>query len=151
MCSVGRSTMAALTRSIMTPERLSNLLDWLEPPHHHLCNTMIFHFTASLTLSFSLFVPHRDFTTHITFASLFETLFETASGAQSLEDNGERPAIFETVAKGDRRRETRSAPLLASERQLLGRRVAEKEDCEAQGISGLSRERVVVPKRERGD
>ena len=33
MCSSGRLTTAALTGSISTPGKLSNLLDWLEPPN----------------------------------------------------------------------------------------------------------------------
>ena len=36
MCYGGPSTMAALTRSMSTPGKLSKSLNWLEPlPHHH--------------------------------------------------------------------------------------------------------------------
>ena len=51
MCSSGRSTMAAHTRSSTPPGQLSNLLDWLEPPHHHPNVTRNFPFTSLSSIS----------------------------------------------------------------------------------------------------
>ena len=50
MCSGGRSRTAALTRSMITPGQLSNLLDWLDPPHRCHYN-LSFHLFCLLTIS----------------------------------------------------------------------------------------------------
>ncbi len=115
MCSGGRSKMAALTRSKSTPRPVSvlltKLLAWLEPP-----STTIFvvqPFISPPSLSSQHLSAISDLFL-ITLASLSRHSRQPSRRARNF-DSGERTtATFETVAKGDRRRETRSAP--ASER-----------------------------------
>ena len=132
MCSSGRLTTAALTGSISTPGKLSNLLDWLEPPNTtHLVTLQSASISwcplISLPCSYSRYPLRYGKSPHQLISSIKQLnqlscflrsrqfrddAFRDSSGASRCLGNGKRGDL-RGGEKGDRRRETRSA--LASE------------------------------------